>query len=195
MPQEMIEIDDSALRRYFDKLIAMGTSMRPVMAEIGAAMRLSTRGRFDSQTGPDGKRWTPLKAATIRAKRQRKDRILEERLTLRDSINYRADDTSVVWGTNVKYAGAHQFGAEIKKGERLQRVRLRLDRKGQLLRQGTSGRSRNLARFARKSHRRALEREARVGAHTIGIPARPFLGFSEGDRRETEAILQDNMKP
>lgn len=54
-------------------------------------------------------------------------------------------------GSNIKYAGIHEFGGTIKRVLLAGSVRLRTDRAGNLLRQGKNGK---LAVFARKSHKR-----------------------------------------
>jgi len=77
-------------------------------------------------------------------------------------------DSSI--GSNVIYAAIHEFGGRIKMGERTQKVRLRTDKDGNLMRQ-----LKNLAIFARKDHKRAKEYFTKVAAHEIEMPERaPF---------------------
>jgi phage gpG-like protein len=49
----------------------------------------------------------------------------------------------------------------------------------------------NQTRFAKKTHKKAREMTVRVGAHTIHIPARPYLGVSEADKDELRHTVED----
>ena len=52
---------------------------------------------------------------------------------------------------------------------------LQLAAKGNLLRQGAAGRLAKLSVFAKKSHKRAVERSYQGKDYTISMPARPAL--------------------
>jgi hypothetical protein len=81
-------------------------------------------------------------------------------------------------GSPLVYAGPNEFGARITMPARQQKVRLRVDARGALVRQ--LGKS-NLAMFARSSHKRVKESTVHVGAHEINLPERaPFrTGITE----------------
>lgn len=110
-----IEINDDAsggLRR----LQQMGVNLRPVMVDIGAMLRAATDLRFVDSTDPNGGKWKPLSPVTaLLRKKGRGGQPLIDRSRLRTSITYLASSRDVLVGTNVKYAGTHQFGA--KKGQ------------------------------------------------------------------------------
>ena len=76
-------------------------------------------------------------------------------------------------GSNVVYAAVHEFGTTIHRKEREQKIRLRTDARGNLMRQ--LGHS-NLAVFARSSsgyaHNRFKESTVKVGAHDVVMPER-----------------------
>lgn len=111
----------------------------PLMREIGAAMVQSTRGRFDTQSGPDGRRWAPLSADTVLSRvggvkraytkkmRFRKgvaDRIANLRILfrqghLRNSQTFRLTAGGVEWGSNLKYAAIHQTGGKAGRGKKI----------------------------------------------------------------------------
>jgi hypothetical protein len=76
-------------------------------------------------------------------------------------------------GTNVRYAGIHEFGGTIKRVLLAGSVRLATDRQGNLLRQGKNGK---LAVFARKSRKTATTVAYAGGKRfEIRVPARaPF---------------------
>lgn len=112
MPKIKIEIDDRAVRDAFNRLLAAGTNLAPLLKDIGQAMANSTRARWRKEIKPDGTKWERLSPATL--KRKRGTKILQElgmRGGLLGSLNYRlAGNDSVEIGVNKKYAATHQFG-------------------------------------------------------------------------------------
>lgn len=174
-----ITVDDREVLAALGRLVARSRDLRPAFADIGAALVLSTRRRFDATTGPDGVKWaanSPVTLARFAAGpdgrritnqdgRLRKAAALRlaykkplhgHTLLLRDRIAWRADSSGVTIGTNVVYAAAQQFG----------------------MKRGYAG-----------SNRRG--RPIPWG----DIPARPFLGLSEADRREVLDILGAHLLP
>ena len=91
------------------------------------------------------------------------------------------DTVSSSIGTNVVYAGVHEFGAVIHHPPRAGKVRLRTDARGNLLRRGPGGR---LATFAKSSHKRAVERSFTTSGHDVEFPARAPIRHGIEDRRE-----------
>ncbi len=98
------------IQAALDKLAARLTAMRGPLEEIGAALEASTALRFEDQSGPDGIAWAPLSSVS-RARGREGGVILSDTGRLGDSMTRRADDRQVEVGTNVIYAGTHQFGA------------------------------------------------------------------------------------
>ena len=92
-----------------------------------------------------------------------------------------ADQITSAIGTNVVYAGIHEFGGVISHAARAGRVRLRTDASGNLLRRGANGR---LATFAKSSHKRAVERTFTTSGHDVTMPARAPIFHGIQDRRE-----------
>jgi phage gpG-like protein len=85
-------------------------------------------------------------------------------------------------GSNVEYAGVHEFGAVIQRTVKAGTVRLRLDKFGQLLRQ-TDAYNDNRAVFARKSHKNVYTKEFAGGKqYTVTIPARAPITTGIEDR-------------
>lgn len=97
------------VRRLLKALAQMGQSPGPLLSQIAFLGENSTRARFDSETGPDGRRWRPSLRAQLRG-----GRTLTQDGHLGDSITSRADDKAAEWGTNRIYAAVHQFGATIR---------------------------------------------------------------------------------
>lgn len=94
-------------------------------------------------------------------------------------------DSSI--GSNVLYAAVHELGGRINKKARDQKIRLRTDARGNLVRQLKNS---NLATFARADHKRARETTAHIGAHEIEIPERaPFrTGIQECKQNYAKTI-------
>lgn len=89
------------------KLLSRLGDLTPVMDEIGAHLAQTTAERFESGTGPDGKKWKP----SIRAQAQGGLTLVDSG-RLRDSITWRAGRDSVEIGSNLIYAAIHQMGGE-----------------------------------------------------------------------------------
>ncbi|MEX0271209.1 phage virion morphogenesis protein [Leptolyngbyaceae cyanobacterium UHCC 1019] len=65
---------------------------------------------FKSQSAPYGGKWAPLKPATVKQKKKRKNQILRETGTLYSTIAAQATPTGAVVGTN-QQVGAYSLGA------------------------------------------------------------------------------------
>lgn len=98
-----------ALNGGLRRMAALGQQPRPIWEAIGQYGESSTRLRFKNQVGPDRKRWIP----SIRAREVGGQTLVMKARLLR-SITHVADNNGTSWGTNVIYAGTHQFGAVIK---------------------------------------------------------------------------------
>lgn len=160
-----IDFDD----RRFDELLARlslqsGGRLRPAFAEIGQLLKASTQQRFRDQHGPNRSPWRRVR---------RGGQALRLSGRLRNSIQYRADDRSVEVGTNVVYAKAHQFGLDEQQAVK-PHTRLVTKVFGRALRFPVYG-------FVR-GHTRHMR-----------IWARPFLGFSDTDIEDIEAVVLDRL--
>lgn len=166
--------------RAAQRLQQLGVSPRPLWQAFGQYGETSTRLRFKNQVGPDGAAWKP--SARVR---QHGGQTLVLKARLLRSITYNATNAGVEWGSNVVYARIHQLGGKINKLAHSSTLRLRTTAAGTLLRQKDHG---HLAVFAKATHKRAVERRYTVEAHTINMPARPFLGVNAVDVRELRSI-------
>jgi phage virion morphogenesis protein len=81
----------------------------PVMAAIANYMRSATLARFESEAGPDGKRWQPSQRAI-----EEGGLTLTKTGELKLSITADSDATRAITGTNKIYAAIHQFGGTIR---------------------------------------------------------------------------------
>lgn len=105
-----VEIDESGVVRMIGEVLARLENLKPPLDDFGEYMIRRTWERFDRETGPDGKRWKPLKPATLA--RKKIDKILTETSNLKDRVVYQADQRGLTIGTNVIYAAIHQFGGK-----------------------------------------------------------------------------------
>lgn len=141
-------------------------------AEFAAAMLFSTQQRFQRETGPDGVKWKSLSRRTsmkrVRGRRRGVSNILHVTTQLYSSLIAASDDRSAEVGSNLVYARPHQLGADINHFARSQRASFK--------------RVRGRYRFARPGTKGAQLRNVTIGEHTVSVPARPYLGFSDNDR-------------
>jgi phage virion morphogenesis protein len=111
------EVPLAAYQRALAEAAARGEDMTDLMEDIGDGFVNSIRARFaETSTAPDGTPWRPRK----------NDRDPGRRLLVKDGrlgklFSVEASSHQVSVGTNVEYAGVHQFGASIarvsKKGK------------------------------------------------------------------------------
>lgn len=171
-----IEIHDQEVQAAFNRLIAASRDLTPAMRAIGERLTETTKRRFASSTGPDGKRWAPNTDATLRALLHRgkgnfkkrgggmtvkaertlagKKPLIGATGNLSTKFNWKASATSVQIGSIMEYAAVQQFGA-IK---------------------GSLGRTRRGAPIPWGN-----------------IPARPFLGLSSQDRADVLEKLREHL--
>ena len=180
-----VTLRNAEARSALEEVLARMSTRRPFFAQLGERLLTSTKDRFAEETAPDGSAWTPLKRATIRS-RERKGQtpitILRSNSrgksgsSLAGSLSYAASEEALRLGSPLPYAGIHQTGGTINKPAR----------QGQIYRarhaNGTIGR-----RFVAKSKADVVT-DVSIPAHTIAIPARPYLGLSLEDEA---AVLEE----
>ncbi len=98
---------DERLLKVFGRL-ADPAQRRDLMWNIATAGVSSTQQRFMDERAPDGTTWTQ----SFRAK-ETGGKTLRFSNLLYQSIHGEASETEAQWGTNMEYAGTHQFGAVI----------------------------------------------------------------------------------
>lgn len=129
-PTPAIQVDDSGLKRVVAKLLQAAADATPAFAEIGEILRSSVtqnfldEGRYSSPKDWRGgtKKWEELKPPTI-AHRLKSGRgahpILQVSGQLKSSISVQADANGAQIGTNLVYAGIHQFGGKAGRGKKV----------------------------------------------------------------------------
>ncbi|PTV94028.1 phage virion morphogenesis protein [Rhodobacter aestuarii] len=170
-----VELQDLAARDTLRDLLTRMENPQPFYASVGERLLSSTRDRFETQTDPQGAPWVSLAPRTIKQRQKRGQlplTILRSNSkgmagsSLAGSINYIASAEEVRIGSPKVYAAIHQLGGTIQKPE--------------------SSRYMVGRRFAKRSEEGG--REVKIKAHTITIPARPYIGISPEDEI---GILED----
>jgi phage virion morphogenesis protein len=120
MAQIQVTITDDQLQAALGNIVDRATDLTPALKNLGEYLVRKTRQRFDTSTAPDGIRWRPLAARTIKAKQRRQstgtpyrtnarpEDILKDTFTLRDSITYQVSSDALAVGTNIEYGIYHQ---------------------------------------------------------------------------------------
>jgi phage virion morphogenesis protein len=115
-----ITIIDTELQAALSEFIDHAENLTPALNDFGEYLTRKTRQRFDTSTAPDGTKWAPLAARTIKAKQRRAttgkpyrtkagpSAILKDTFTLRNSITYQVSSNALYVGTNIEYGIYHQ---------------------------------------------------------------------------------------
>lgn len=164
-----LEYDAAAVLSRLNVIAAVLDDPQRMLREMGEELLDSTRQRFNSQTAPDGSAWEPLKPAYQRRKKKNADRILVLDGYLKNLLRYQVTRDELVLGSDRPYAAIHQFGGTIAIAARSQQAYFRRDKSGEVGRQ-----------FVKKARSNFAQRVT-IGAHTITIDARPWLGVSAQD--------------
>lgn len=173
-----IKIDDKAVMGSLDRLVAAAHNMSPMMRRISQELARQTEINFAVEGRP---KWLGIKPRKGRDGGQ----ILQDTGQLAASITTHHDASSATIGSNKVYAAIHQLGGVINKPAQSRLVRHRTDSKGNLLRT-EHFKGKGLI-FAKDSHKRAVSRWFEQGAHTIHMPARPFLPIDAHGNLQPEA--------
>lgn len=179
------ELQIQEARTQLRDLLERMDNRRPFFGAVGERLLLSTARNFDRQGGPDGKAWKPLAPATIKARQRlgqtpitilRSNSKGRSGSALAGSVNYEASESELRIGSPKETAAIHQFGGTIQKPARAAKIYRKLGKDGSIGR-----------RFVKKKKATAVT-DVTIPAHTITIPARPFIGISGSDEA---GILED----
>lgn len=183
----MIEIEakNQGVRNALNQLLQRSADLSPLNRAISVELSSQAEQNFESESGPSGK-WKELKPATLKRRRGGGGKILRDSGRLAASVTpFSAPDEAGI-GTNVIYAAIQHLGGTVERAPFSSWVRLRTDKKGNLLRQAVNDK---LAVFAKASHKQAKTVRYTSERYGIGIPAREYLPVS-GD-----GALQAGMEP
>ena len=181
-----MQVKDDGVTAMLSRVAGGLRNPRPLMRAIAGALETETEKNFANQGRP---RWLGLSPRTLKRRGGGRPIILQDtgRLASSISTDYGRDYARI--GTNVVYAAIHQFGGVIDRAAHSSWGALRTDRQGNLLRQGVKGRLKNLAVFAKGSHKRVKKIRYTVAAHQINMPARPFLPADQNGQLQRDARL------
>jgi phage virion morphogenesis protein len=158
MPSVRVTIDASQVQQRLSSLSQQLDGLRPLLEDVKGRLLLSVQQNFTAGGRP--RAWTPLARSTLANRRGTSARILRDTGRLQNSITGRIENRSVIVGSNVLYARVHQEGATLQIPE----VRAR---PGKVLRFVVNGQV-------------VYSRRAR--AHSVRVPARPYLLLQESDK-------------
>ena len=108
-----VTIDARDVKKLFEKFGFNAENFRPALRKIGGVLEKASETAFARQ-GPG---WKPLKPAT-KAERLRlgkAGKILQRDGNLASSVSAQIEGNTVFIGSNLEYAGTHQFGLPKKK--------------------------------------------------------------------------------
>lgn len=178
-----IRVSSDTVSATLDRIDRVTANPGAIMSAIAGYMVTTTQRHFEMESGPAGK-WTPLSPRTaakrIGRRRRGKENMLRVTNRLYSSIVGEATATEAAVGTNAIQAAIQHFGGTIQMPAREQDIHL------------STGKGRK--RFVKASAKRKESRRVQVGAHTITIPARPFLYLDEADFAEIERIAADGFR-
>lgn len=154
----------------------------PMHQDIGEYMIAATRVRFQRSQAPDGTKWLPKKATTLkryvaRGDGNRPNPLIGVSQRLSQEILSFASRDEVEIGSNLEYAAIHQFGGVINHPG------------------GTPyfiDSETGLASFVKKDSPGAAKLP-RTAPHAIPIPKRVWLGVSDKDEAAIVAIADEYL--
>lgn len=155
----------------------------PMLRDMGEYLLIAHDQRWATQTSPDGQPWAPLSPVYQRRKKKNQDKILQLDGYLKNTLRYQVNGGELLFGSNRMYAAIQHFGGTIDMPARSQQAYFRQDkRSGAVGNRFVSRRRSNFAQWVT------------LGAYTIRIPARPFLGTSPADDQELSNIALDYIR-
>lgn len=172
-----IQIDDDEIRQAFTRLAASAKNPRPVLKQIGDLLLDSTKQRFGTATAPDGTPWAPNSEATLMAWLKKKSGKFEGRKRTGDRDGYFHKK-----GDNKGRLAAKGIGTVMAK-------RVLIGDTTDLARQIFPVIGADYVQIGSDRPYAAMQQfggaKSKFPNLWGDIPARPFLGISEQDRRNT----------
>lgn len=179
-----IRLDAAEVFAGLDLADSADDDKQELLSRIAAYMVTSTQRRFERAIAPDGQSWQRLSPRTaerrIGGRTRGYSNILLVSRRLEQSIVSQVTGDEAHVGTNVEYAAIHQLGGEINVPERQQTIYQHYDKRTDTF--DPKFRTKKRSNFAR---------DFTVKAHTIPIPARPYLGIDDADRAEAAEIAAE----
>lgn len=169
------EVKDEGVTALLQRVAGGLHNTTPLMRAISGVFEAETEANFNAEGRPH---WMGLRPSTIRARSKAGSwpgKMLQVSGQLAASVSTRYNRSEAVIGSNKVYALIQQVGGRIERAAYSTKVRHRTDAKGELLR-SSHLKGKGLV-FAKDSHKRVKTRWFEVAAHSIDIPARPYMPF------------------
>lgn len=179
-----LEFDAVAALAVVNEAAAAMADPKPMLRDIGEFLLIAHDQRFASQASPDGTPWKALSPAYLKRKKKNQDKILVLDGFLKNTLRYQVSDNQLLFGTNRIYGAMMHFGGSIDVAARSQQAYFRQD--------GKTSEVGNLFVSKRKSN---FAQWVTIGAYTIQIPARPWLGISDDDNYAIAGIATRYLMP
>lgn len=164
-----LKVDLSAYDATLLKLIRATTKRHDLMTALAGTMLDAVEENFQQEGRPKWLGWSPAYA-----KKRAGGKILQKTGRLAASIRAAITNDAATVGSNVRYARIHNEGGEIKHEARTTNLHFKQYKNGSVSRQFVKKRNSNFVQ------------SATVGAHTVKMPARPFLQLTGEDIKELE---------
>jgi len=162
-----IDIDDRDVRQALEKLQRKMGDMTPAMKDIGELLIETTKRRFVTSTAPDGSRWEPNRPATIMSYLQGKSGAFSKR-------DGRLTKKGARLAANKKPLIGESKSLSTEISYRADRASVEI---------GSPMEYAAIHQFGGKAGR----------GKKVTIPARPFMGLSESDKRAVLEIIEEHL--
>jgi phage virion morphogenesis protein len=176
-----LEFDNRAALAVMQRAAEAMRDPAPMLRDMGEYLMLAHDARFATKTAPDGSPWQALSPGYLKRKKKNRDKILVLDRYLSNTLRYQVGGDELVFGSNRPYAAIQHFGGEIQIAARSQQAYFRQGKDGEVGNRFVQKKKSNFAQWVT------------LGAYTIRIPARPFLGTSPQDDDELLAIAQRHL--
>lgn len=180
-----VEVDAATATAALDyvsvKLSPEGRTL--LLSDIGEYLLRSTRDRAAQELSPDGEHWRALEPNYAKWKSGKRPGvpILEfDNHMIGDQLSRQVEGDTLLVGTNAPYGAAHQFGADINIPAHQAEVFFH-HAKGEVSPQFVNKAKSNFAQTVT------------IPAHTVTLPARPWLGVSDVDADEIVTLSRDHL--
>ena len=165
-----LKVDLRAYNAGLLKLIRSTKQRHDLMTALAGTMLDAVEENFQQEGRPKWLGWS-----RAYAKKREGGKILQKTGRLAASIRAAITNDDATVGTNVRYARIHNEGGEIKHEARTQDLYFKQYKNGSVSRQFVKKRNSNFVQ------------SATIGAHTVKMPARPFLQLTGDDIKELES--------
>jgi phage virion morphogenesis protein len=186
----VVKVDASRVTVSLQNFVLSLSAKEQLLRNIGLLMMGSVRQTFRDQGSPSGS-WPPLSAASRSWRKYSSGhKLLINTGLLLNSINFAAQGNSVVIGTNLSYAGVHQFGFDGTQSVKPYAYVRRQQSRDQFRKVAITDKRGRSRRVTRKVSSGIATVSVRAFSRHIHIPARPFLVFRPEDPARIQSATE-----